>query len=256
MPAPAATKPESRSVSKATSSDQGEPFDLTRMATLGTLACMLAHEMNNLLTPVLNYAKLALDAPADSRLGRKAHENAVHSVRACHAMAESILGFAREEGGDASADVAACVEQALRCMPRELAKDGVSLETQVGGGACVAAPAVMLTQVLLNLILNAREAMPQGGELRISAERSTWNTGESTLQISVSDTGRGIASDELGRIFEPFVSAGARAESTGLGLAICRRLLEDAGGTISVESRVGEGSVFTIELPEAPAAQG
>lgn len=226
------------------------PDDVTRLATLGTLACMLAHEMNNLLTPVLSYARLAMDAPADVALGRKAHEHAIRGVEACNAMAESILGFARQEGGDV-AGVGVCVEAALRCVPRELAKDGIRLELGVDDALEASISPTSLTQVLLNLILNAREAMGGGGRLTIRAERSTWNTGEDRVRIMVEDTGAGIEPDELERVFLPFVSRGDRSSGVGLGLAICSRLLDDAGGRISVSSEVGQGTAFVVDLPAA-----
>lgn len=220
------------------------------MATLGTLASMLAHEMNNLLTPVLSYARLAMDAPADSALNRKAHEHAVRGVEACNAMSESILGFAKQEGGD-SADIASCVDQALRCLPRELAKDGIEPRLELQGELAADISPTALTQVLLNLVLNAREAMSSGGVLTIRAERSTWNSGEPSVRISVEDTGDGIDPDELERVFLPFVSRGDRPGGAGLGLAICSHLVEDAGGRISAASEVRQGAVFVIELPAA-----
>ena len=223
--------------------------DLTRMATLGTLACMLAHEMNNLLTPVLNYARMALDAPADARIGRRAHENAIQSVEACNAMAESILGFARD-GEEGPAGVRVCVEQAIHCLPRDLVKDGVDLELEIDSSLTAEMAPTALTQIVLNLVLNAREAMRSGGRLSIIAERSTWNTGQSRVVLRVQDTGCGMERDSLGRIFEPFVSGGA---GFGLGLAICRRLVDEVDGRIRVSSAVGEGSVFEIDLPAAGA---
>jgi len=221
--------------------------DLTRMATLGTLACMLAHEMNNLLTPVLNYARMALDAPADSRIGRRAHENAIQSVEACNVMAESILGFARE-GQEGPASVPESVDQAIRCLPRDLAKDGVELELDVDDSLSADIAPTALAQIVLNLALNARQAMPAGGRLAISAGRSTWNTGENRVTLRVADTGCGIEGDTLERIFEPFVSGG---RGFGLGLTICRRLLDEVDGRIRVASTVGEGSVFEVDLPAA-----
>ncbi len=256
MPYPATSPHELSEAPDAADDLLGEEatFDLTRMATLGTLACMLAHEMNNLLTPVLSYAKLALDAPADTRMGRRAHENAIRGVEACNAMAESILGFARQDS-DGPADLRACVDQALRCMPRDLSKDGVALEVEIPEGATASISTTALVQILLNLVLNARDAMSAGGRLTIRAERSTWNTGEPGVRLSVSDTGCGIDTESLDSIFNVFVS-GSGATGCGLGLAICRRLLEEVGGSIRVESRVGEGATFLLDLPAGAQQNG
>jgi signal transduction histidine kinase len=233
---------------------ESQDVAITRLATLGSLACMMAHEMNNLLTPALNYARMAQDAPADSRLNRRAHESTVTSIRACQAMAQSLLGFATsDEQRGGSASVRDAVDRAVQCLPRPLAKDGVRLEVDVDPSLRVATPPTALDQVLLNLVLNARHAMPQGGELRLSAERSTWNTGERCVEIRVADTGVGIPQDRLERIFQPFVSFQKQGDrpGSGLGLAVSRQLIESSGGTIEVESEPGRGSVFTIRLPLA-----
>jgi len=235
-----------------------EDAAVTRLATIGSLACMMAHEMNNLLTPALNYAQMALDAPADARITRKAHESTVASVQACQRMAGSLLGFATatpRQGGEA--EVSACVDRALACLPRELLKDGIRVERRVPTPLLVRIDATALDQVLLNLILNARQAMPRGGTLTISAERSTWNTGEpGAVEIRVSDTGEGIAPGQIERIFQPFVSLRSPGDppGAGLGLAICRQLVEAAGGSITVASERGSGAVFTVTAPEATRA--
>jgi len=240
-----------------------EEAQLNRMATLGALACMLAHEMNNLLTPVLNYSKLALDAPANDRLSRRAHENAVASVEACNAMANSLLGFAASDERE-DADVAACVARAIECIPRDLAKDGVRVEIDTPHGLAVAMPATSLVQVVLNLVLNARRAIQrggaggtkQGGWIEIRAGRSTWNTG-GAVTLTVRDSGVGMDAETAERVFTPFFSAGGESgeegSGAGLGLAICRRLVEDAGGVIEVESEPGEGACFTLTIPVAAA---
>jgi signal transduction histidine kinase len=231
---------------------------VTRLATIGSLACMMAHEMNNLLTPALNYAKMALDAPADTRINRKAHESAITSVQACQRMASSLLGFATTEpqqGGAAS--VSECVSRAIACLPRELSKDGIRVERNVPTPLLVCIDETALDQVLLNLILNARQAMSRGGTLTIRAERSTWNSGEpGAVSITVADTGEGIPPEQVERIFQPFVSlrSGEQSPGSGLGLAICRQLLESAGGTIRVESEPGRGSSFVLSLSEASRA--
>jgi len=240
-----------------------EEAQLSRMATLGALACMLAHEMNNLLTPVLNYSKLALDAPANDRLSRRAHESAVASVEACNAMANSLLGFAASDVRE-DADVAACVARAIECIPRDLAKDGVRVEIDTPSGLAVAMPATALVQVVLNLVLNARRAIQRGGAggtkrggwVEVRAERSTWNPGDA-VTLSVRDNGVGMDAVTAERVFNPFFSAGGDSDGesggAGLGLAICRRLVEDAGGTIEVESEPGEGACFTLTIPVAAA---
>lgn len=263
-----------------------------RLATLGTIAGSIAHEFNNILTPVMSYAQLALATPNDPELTAKALQKAVDGTEKAASIASSMLGFVRDDLGESSADVAEAVREALSCLARDPSKDGVRLSVQVPDGCRVQMKSVSLHQVLMNLILNAIEAIkPDGGSLTIVAERnegcSTWNTSKGSgvrdqgsektgtdsrprmmtnpgraaavgvVRIRVTDSGRGIPAELKERVFEPFFSrreqgAGGK-KGTGLGLAICRRLVEEAGGRIAVESEVGVGTTFTIELPAASA---
>ncbi len=229
-----------------------ETVGLARMATVGTLACMLAHEMNNLLTPVLSYAKMALEAPANESLSRRAHESAVAGAMACNAMATSLLGFVVDaQGTDPRAEVEPCIRQAIQCVPRNMSKDGVSLQTSIEPSLYANISPTALTQVLLNLILNARQAMHDGGVLEIKSECSTWNNDDPAVRITIKDSGCGIEPDRLTTIFQPFVSENKANGGTGLGLAITQRIIDSAGGHISVESEPGVGTVFTIDIPAA-----
>lgn len=252
-----------------------------RLATLGTLAASIAHEFNNLLTPIVSYAQLALQAPGDAEMVTKALRKAIEGSEKASGIASSMLGFIRDEEVGC-VHVAHAVNDALGCLARDLSKDGIRLAVDVGPECWVRMRPVALEQVLLNLILNARAAMrPGGGALTISARCSTWNTphpphaphpphlppghAESgdlgTVEIRVEDTGCGMAPELAARVFEPFVRDRTRARSggggsTGLGLSICKRLVEEVGGTIGVESEEGRGTVFTAELPRGDPGEG
>jgi signal transduction histidine kinase len=99
-----------------------------------------------------------------------------------------------------------------------------------------------IRQVLLNIATNAMQAMPEGGKLTIDAKK-----GDRFLEVAISDTGDGISGDVIGKIFDPLFTT--RAKGIGLGLAVCKSIIERHGGTIGVESKVGEGATFTIKLP-------
>ncbi len=171
---------------------------------------------------------------------------------ACNAMATSLLGFVvDDQGSQARAEVEPCIRQAIQCVPRNMSKDGVSLRMSIDPGLFANISSTALTQVLLNLILNARQAMHDGGALEIKAGRSTWNNDDHTVRISVKDSGCGIETERLGSIFQPFVSENKGNGGTGLGLAITQRIIAATGGSISVESELGVGTVFTIDIPEA-----
>ena len=227
---------------------------LSRLASVGSLASMLAHEMNNILTPVLNYATLALEAPANEALARRAHESTIRGVLACQDMARSLLGFAvPTEPISGGANVAASVERAIGCLPRPLSKDRIDCIIDAEADLVCNISATSLEQVILNLLLNAREVLPAGGRIEIRAWCSTWNVGRrSAIEIEFRDSGPGIPADQRERVFQPFVSLDGRREGgAGLGLSICRHLIEAAGGRMIVADDAASGACFRITLPAA-----
>lgn len=236
-----------------------------RLASLGTLAAIIAHELNNILTPVLNYAQLALHASDKPEQAERALRKTVEGVRRASRITDAVLGFAREGGDEPPrSDVADVIEETFACLGRDLARDSIVLERDVPQGLAVSMAPTSLQQVLLNLVLNAREAMLGGrGTMTVQARRSTWNTNEDTLiegvEIAVRDTGKGISPERLATLFEPFATTIRTPEEreqgahrgVGLGLAVCRQLVEGAGGEIACDSEVGVGTTFTIRLPLA-----
>ena len=235
--------------------------DAGRLALLGTLAATLAHEVNNLLTPGVSYAKLALqsldsDEP-DAALVRKALVKAHAGGEKAGRVGDAILRLAHgpAEAGDApaaSCDVADAVAQAFVAMGREPAKDGLTCDVRVAPGLRAAVDAVRLEHVLLNLLLNARAAMlAPGGRRGTLAVHAAAEAGR--VRVDVSDTGCGIPPDRLPHVFEPFYSA-KPGGGNGLGLDLCRRIVERHAGHIGVESAPGRGSTFTLLLPAADGA--
>lgn len=244
-----------------------------RLILMGTIAGTIAHEFNNLLTPVLSYAQLALQSPEDRELTRKALSKAVDTTERASELAASLLGFIRHEGDAREADVGAVVSDALACLVRGPEKDGIDVRLNLSEECTAAIRPIALQQVLVNLLLNACQAMQgRGGRLTVESECSTWNmwpggvpehaepSGEIVV-LTVMDTGRGIEESLLGRVFEPFVTSraaggsGSGEEGNGLGLAICRQLVQEAGGRIRVESEVGRGTRFEIALPRSSRAR-
>ncbi len=242
---------------------EGELASLTQqlehtqqLATLGTLTAGIAHEINNILTPVLAYAQLARANPHDTALGNKALQQAIAGAESASRITEAVLGFAKSDV-DAHADhtdVAEVVEASLACLGRDLARDGIELDLCLQTNAEVRIRPLALQQVMLNLILNAVTAFRgTGGELRIAAV----SRADGTTRITVTDTGPGLPPGLAGRLFEPFVTGqedpqlrdGHRLGGSGLGLAVCKRLIETAGGTIAASSTPGCGATFTIIIP-------
>src|SRR6266850_2560475 len=130
-----------------------------RLASLGTLAAGVAHEINNILTPALAYAQLAKSHPDDASFHAKAIEKAITGIESASRIAEQILDFASNRSEPANACIRECLEAALGCMARDLAKDRIKLTVNVHAEAVVSIRPLALQQVMLNLILNARTAM-------------------------------------------------------------------------------------------------
>ncbi len=177
----------------------------------------------------------------------KAFSSATKAGRICSSM----LGLARGESSPAQVSVQQLVEETLAVLARDPQKDGIALRVQVQPDLAVYGDAIQLEQVLLNLLINARQAMlGRGGAIIIRA--NTTGAGEICLQVS--DTGPGIPPKLVSRIFEPFFTTKStarrgEAKGTGLGLAICKEIVEGHRGRIEVESEIGKGTTFSIFLP-------
>jgi len=225
---------------------------LQPLATVGSLMCMIAHEVNNLLTPMANFADLALRHPEDQELTQKALVKAVKSSQQACKIMESLVNMAHGKQGEKTAvKISQIIGEVFTCLARDLSKDGIEVRLDVPGDLEIYCVPVQIQQVLMNLILNARQAMmPGGGILTIVACRS-----DGGVCIEVCDTGPGIPAQILDRIFEPFFSTKDRARASqeggglGLGLAFCKLIVDSHKGRLTVNSRPKTGTVFQIFLP-------
>lgn len=268
---------------------EGELAHAHRLATLGVFAGAIAHEFNNILTPILSHAEMALSAPEDQSQALKALRKAADGARRAARISDGILGYLNEDR-DPIARVRCVIDDAFACLGRDPRTEGVEVSIHAADDCVAAMPAAALQQVLLNLIANALRALRStaaraggdggtagrrrsfnGPRLTIVAERSTWNSATpcgagapGTVHIAVQDNGPGIPRAVRERVFDLFVhrraspgagpasaGGGGPARGLGVGLAICKRLIESAGGTIEVRSAPGEGARFTITLPAA-----
>lgn len=224
-----------------------------RLATLGTIASIIAHEYNNILTPIVSYGQMALANPDDQALMKKAVEKSLSGAERAAQITSSLLGFAREADQEHAAVLRTTIQEAISCLARDPRKDGIELTIDVPNVQVAMSP-LNLQQVLLNLILNAIQAMRHmGGCLSITA-----SVKGTLVYLEVADTGPGIPELIRDRLFEPFVThrrtepedTGDR-KGTGLGLCICRDLIRNVGGTIGFDSVPGEGSTFRMTIPKA-----
>ena len=223
-----------------------------RLSTLGTIASIIAHEYNNILTPVISYAQLAQAKPNDIKLAQKAIEKAMIGAQRAAAISSSLLGFARESDSQHVAKLGETVDEAIACLGREPRQDGIELTLDLPDVLIAMSP-LNLQQVMLNIILNAMKAMKRGrGALRISA-----NVRAQIVHIDIADTGPGIPENIQNRLFEPFVTQKLNDKDpkehrgTGLGLCICRDLVKAVGGEINFTSRLSQGTTFHLKLPLA-----
>ena len=234
-----------------------------RLATIGTIAAVIAHEFNNLLTPIVSYSQFALasaeSATPDMALIKKALGKSFQSSTKAGKICTSMLGLARGESCFTDVTVQNLVDEVLLVLARDPQKDGIALRVQVQPGLSVHGDPVQLEQVLLNLLINARQAMlgSRNGSLTIKAATD----GEQQVKIQVIDTGPGIPAQHLTKIWEPFFTTKrdprkGEHKGTGLGLAICKEIVEHHQGRIEVTSEVGRGTTFTILLPAAPSETG
>jgi signal transduction histidine kinase len=226
-----------------------------RLVSLGALASSVAHEFNNILTTILNYAKLGLKND-DDVARRKSLEKILAASERAAKITSGMLGFARAKTDERKpTDMVALVSEVLGLVERDLQKHRVKLETRFRGRPQAAVSATQIQQIILNLIINARQAMKQGGHLRVEVRE---NTDSQWVEIIVADTGMGIPAEQLRHIFEPFYTTKSGPDDTGkggtgLGLAVCRDIIEAHAGRIRVESIVGRGTTFTVKLPASVA---
>jgi signal transduction histidine kinase len=230
-----------------------------KLEAIGQLARNVAHEFNNVLTIIVGHAGLAGTDDPDVR--KHALEEIEQAVQRGALLTRQLLGLARP---GARAAAVADVRQAIASVKglcEAVLSQTVTMALDVRETAQVPMAQEQLEQVLLNLILNARDAMPHGGTITIATSRSDTSrdgsgsgsgsshaAAPSRIQIRVQDTGMGIHPDALPRLFEPFFTT--KGESgTGLGLMIAQELIEHAGGTIRVESEYGHGATVLIDLP-------
>jgi len=232
-----------------------------RLATIGTICAVIAHEFNNLLTPIVSYSQFALQSAQgekpDMALICKALTKSFQSSQKAGRICASMLSLARGESSYAAVPVQTLVDETLTVLARDPQKDGIALRVQIPPELAVYGDSVQLEQVLLNLLINARQAMlGKGGSLTIKASA----VDENLVKIQVVDSGPGIPEKLLPKIFQPFFTTKAtarqtEAHGTGLGLAICKDIVEHHSGRIEVESEVGRGTTFSVILPAAkPAA--
>ena len=227
-----------------------------KLASLGKLAATIAHEINNPLAGVLNYIRLIIKQLRRNRFSHEKLEDISRYLKImesetarCSEIVKDLLAFARRTKISMERNrIEDIIDKTLNLVSHEMEIKGLKLVKNIPSNL----PKVMcdfkqIQQVLLNLVYNALEAMPNGGTLTITANKS--NGTKSLLEVTISDTGCGISEKDMENIFEPFFTTKEEGKGVGLGLSVVYGIIAGHNGTISVESAPGRGSAFTVRLP-------
>ena len=226
-----------------------------KMASIGKMAAVVAHEVNNPLSGILTYAKLLSKWVGTGQTAHEKREEAMQCLdliaaesRRCGDLIKNLLSLSRTAPMNVqSVDLHAVINRCLMLVRHQLELVGVELQLKLADDLpLVHCDPAQIEQVLLALTMNAIDAMPRGGTLWIETRLSS---NKSEIEIIVRDDGAGIAPDVLAHMFEPFLTTKESGRGVGLGLAISRGIVERHNGRIEVESEVGRGTTFTVTLP-------
>lgn len=214
------------------------------LARLGEMGAVMAHEIRNPLAGIKGYAQLTEITEDIEQARLFANKIVMQSIR-IESLVDDLLSFAREDRGERhAADLAALVRDCVTMIRMEVDPEHVSVIHTPHAAMKAQVSSDRIIQLLLNLLKNGIQAMPDGGELHVELEDA-----QSSAIIKISDSGVGIPQESLPHIFDPFWTS--KAKGTGLGLAICKKVVQEHDGCLSVESTAGVGTIFTITLPLA-----
>jgi PAS domain S-box-containing protein len=224
-------------------------FQQEKMVLIGQIAASVAHELNTPLGTVLLRAQLMQQQVGDS--GDSSDLDVIESeARRCRGIIDSLLGFSRRSEGMMSRTyVGSLIRESLTLIKNDLAIKSISVQAEYGDKEVIIwADSNQIQQVLLNLVTNAADAMPDGGSLEIRMRLC-----EDFVEIRVTDNGPGMGEDVLKRALDPFFTTKGRGKGTGLGLAICQRIVEEHKGEIEIQSQPGLGTTVLVRLPHIPS---
>ena len=228
-----------------------ELMQAQKMAALGELVGTTTHEFNNVLMTILNYAKLGMrhkDEASRDKAFDRIHAAALRAEK----ITNAVLGMARNRSEEfAPTELTQLVEESLLLLEREMHKYRVQVRKEFVAAPPVRAIGNQIQQVLMNLMTNARQAMPNGGELTL---RIAYDAKSGFVDLTVRDTGSGIPREQLPKIFDRFFTTKTGPDATGkggtgVGLSACRDIVDAHQGRLRVQSTVGKGTAFIVRLP-------
>ncbi|MGD1996819.1 MAG: response regulator [Anaerolineae bacterium] len=225
---------------------QAQLVQAEKMAAVGRLAASLAHEINNPLQAIHNTLHLSAMSRLPDEKRQRYLTMAQEEVERLIEIVQRMLDFYRpSRGGMVETDVNEALQSALAIADKRLQHSQIRVHTRLAKGLpAISAVSDQLSQVFLNIIINAIEAMPEGGSLRVG---TLLTEDEEWILVAFRDSGPGLTSEKVARVFEPFYTT--KVDGTGLGLAISYGIVERHGGTIEVSSQPGQGTTFIVRLP-------
>jgi two-component system NtrC family sensor kinase len=229
-----------------------------KLASLGQLAASVAHEVNNPLAGILVYTTLLLKKYQEKKLQTEETENQLLKMKKelerTSRIIRNLLDFSRQSDADMRPiEINKVVEAALLLVRHQISLENIALELKLGKDLpLVLAGFDQIQQVLINIILNATQAMPEGGKLSIATSVAKGvkinESLKNTVRIDVTDTGVGIPKENLGKLFTPFFTTKEKGKGVGLGLPVVHGIIERHKGKIEVASELNKGTTFTIYL--------
>jgi len=226
-------------------------WQASKLATMGELAASVAHELNNPLATISLHTELLADSLAADDAGRQPLLVIEQEVERMATLVSNLLLFSRRSNLQVSTvDLCEELTNSLDFIQYHLRSHNIDIIKDCAPALpIVQADRQQLHQVFLNLITNASDAMPSGGTLTIRSKGGVMASGYPAVVIEFSDTGTGVQTEDLPRLWEPFFTTKPEGKGTGLGLAICRRIVEEHRGTIEIETKQGKGTTVRIALP-------
>jgi len=221
-----------------------------RLVSLGVVTASMAHEFNNPLGIVMGFTQELLNECEPDSRNHQALKIIDEETRRCQRIIQELLQFARPKDADPSpTDVKLVIEKTLTMVSNRMYKRQIETRINVADDLpLISVDPQQMEQVLVNLFLNAVDAMQNGGQLSVEAKLNSPAGQEPTVAIGVTDSGSGIDEADRAKIFQPFFSA-KKGKGIGLGLSICDRIIQNHGGKITVESTPGKGTTFAVHLP-------
>jgi len=223
-----------------------------KLAAMGRLTSQIAHELNNPLYGIMNTLELLKTEVSPQSKRRKILEMALSETERLSDLLRKMLSFSKPDQEQRQpVDINTVIDEILLLHEKQLKENDINIASTFPKGlGLVNASKNQLRQVFLNMVANARDAMPNGGTLKV-----TTSGDNGKIVVEISDTGTGIKKEHIGKIFDSFFTTKGKVKGVGLGLSVCYGFIKDHGGDIEVKSRVGVGTTFTITLPVQESGQ-